>query len=1116
MTRKRKRGKRFPTGFAQAESGLDDGVARLLIPAGEHASLLDERLRAAISTSLSSPQTALAMLRSKMTRTLGERLKPAQRVSDRFRDRIRQQVVNGFTAIVENTQNLGFSPSGQASALSTAAEDAAVAIAEAAGLSIDGKPGGLLGAPPVAVGKPLPSIIASGIGPFPPGAGVSECIKQFGVAACAHLTGKWSLARACEHLKQNCNFSGDPAGVLKLCDLIRKRAEAGPPFPECGVSGPPIGPPIGGDDGRPPGEEPIPDESEGPTPPPTHCGLFVDCRTKELYFVRPGEELHNDEDKPAGAAVDICALDEIVDELCRVPPPPIEGVECGLYLDCRTKELYVVQDGGRPRSSDDRRIEGAIPTQEELESECEFRCKPEGDVPEDEEESPEEPEDETQPPEEDETPPPRQPGRVKPCADLPFAGVFNQSFLEGAFSCDPEKARPLFELLERFGVSVTTFPDLFAFLFSCLTNLGIGAAVNKADAATRLAGCFQPDSIKLLTTGTILGFLQQWLGVPTQNLTAGNQNQLNFNCPTGVPDPASALQAFLADAIDEETWECWTRAGNLWFPAARKMVDVSRSKPNEAETLGLWRRGIFNDKQYADGMRQIGWLPGSDLDSWRQAQAPLTGPADLVQLHRRKIIDEDEYSNRMNHLGFNRVQHKEFFELSKQFPGIAELIQFMVRDADDERIVERFGLDSQFEEKFGGELRELADQTAVPERIMRLAWRSHWDIPGPQALFSMLHRSRVLPDGDPAKATQEDIEAALIQQDILPFWIPKILNTTFTLLTRVDIRRFFELGVIGRGEVVEEFVKRGYSDLDADRQAEFAAKNLSRKIRNSPPVKRFAKGEINEADLRNELHKIGVQREVEDEAVEAAKRLMSIDTRKVCLGALRKRFLLGDFDVLQARDLIIGLGLDADQAASIANKWACERDAKGKLAPANTLCGWLERGAIAAGEMVERLVRLGWSDNDALRLLADCQARINLKVTREQAARVKSALKEAEKNRKEREQMLKAMARDNEKSRREREKQRDNETRRETIALEIAARLLPEDGDLSDVQGNVVRAVRRFRSRYLLDFDTILEIGAEVAQRVGVKGDFAGWASETSEVLAGYPALPASQSEQLV
>ena len=438
----------------------------------------------------------------------------------------------------------------------------------------------------------------------------------------------------------------------------------------------------------------------------------------------------------------------------------------------------------------------------------------------------------------------------------------------------------------------------------------------------------------------------------------------------------------------------------------------------------------------------------------------------------------------------------------------------MVRDAGDETIVKKFRLDDEFPEKFTGELKKLAEQTAVPERIMRLAWRAHWDIPGPNALFDMFHRSRGLPDGDDRKATEENVKDALIQQDILPFWIPKILNTSFTLLTRVDIRRFFELGVIDRPAVVDEFVKRGYSDADADRQAEFASKNLTRKIRNSPIVKSYARGEIPESELRDEIRKLGAGPADEQEAIDNGKRLLSIDTRKKCLSSLRKRFLLGDFDVLEARDLVIGLGLDADQAQVIVNGWACERDNRDKLAPANILCGWLERGAITAGEMVERLVRLGWDDQDALRLLTDCQARIQLKVTTTQKKRLAAALKEAEKNTKERERMLKQITRDTEKAKRDREKRRSRDSVREQVTLEIAGRLMQEDGDISTVQSNVVLAIKRFRTRFLLDTDTILEIGAEVAQRAGVTGDFEGWAAETSEVLAGYPALPASQSLQ--
>ena len=1114
MVRKRKRKAKFPLGFAAAENRLDEGVSRLLMPAGDLASEFDSRLRSVLGSQISGPQTVAAMSRSKLSRSLEQRLDKPQKLLEGLTASIRQQVVNGFTAAIENVNASGLlakSPAMPSVTPSVAGlpVGAADSIQAAAAAGIDAT---TVSSQPVGGSFPPGPIVPPGflIGPNEAG-----CLIQSRDAIWETLCGRRDVDSTCRLILNAC--AENPEFGAAVCAQLRANLAAGVKPPQgCGeVARPPLPPPTPPLDEPPvPGEEEPPPEPLPPEEIPTHCGLFVDCESRELYFVKPGESLHNENDKAAGSSVDVCLLEQTVEDLCRVPPPPPEPVPCGLYLDCRTRQLYTVPDGGQPRSSDDRIVDGTIPSQSELETECVFSCSREPEPePEPEETPTAEPPTDEEPAEE---PPParaRQ-DRVAACKDLPFTGVFHDFSLDEIFGFEIPEQGGLFAALNLFGFTPNQVREFLAFLMSAaLTDITRGSVAQGA-AATRLAGCFSPETISLMTTGTVLGLAHQWLGAPNANLVTGVQNQINFNCPTDVPSPGEALQAFLADAIDEETWECWTRAGNIWFPAARKLVDVGRSKPNEAETLSLLRRKVFSRKEFDDGMRRIGWLPGFDLAAWEKAQDPLTGPADLVQMRRREIIDEDDYSKRMDSLGFSENQKSEFFELSKQFPGIGELIQFMVRDADDAVIVERFGLDSQFDRKFGGELRELAEQTAVPERIMRLAWRAHWDIPGPNALFDMFHRSRVLPDGDPRKATRQDVEAALIQQDILPFWIPKILNTSFTLLTRVDIRRFFELGVISREAVVDEFVRRGYSDEDSDRQAEFADKNLTRKIRNSPVVKSYARGEIPEADLRVELQRLGARPAAEQEGVDAGKRLLSIDTRKKCLRSLRKRFLLGDFDVLEARDLVIGLGLDADQAQVIVNGWACERDHRDKLASANVLCGWLERGAITAGEMVERLIRLGWDDQDALRLLTDCQARIQLKVTKEQKRRLDAALKEAEKNTKERDRMLKQITRDNEAARREREKRRSATSQREQITLEIAGRVMPEDGDISTVQGDVVRAIRRFRSRFLLDFDTVLEIGAEVAQRAGVAGDFDGWATETSEVLAGYPALPASQSLQ--
>jgi hypothetical protein len=212
----------------------------------------------------------------------------------------------------------------------------------------------------------------------------------------------------------------------------------------------------------------------------------------------------------------------------------------------------------------------------------------------------------------------------------------------------------------------------------------------------------------------------------------------------------------------------------------------------------------------------------------------------------------------MRQLGFTFQRNvDDLFKLTKQIPPITDLLRFMVRDAADDQgagsVVQRFQLDSQFDSKFQGKLREWAAMQGIEEEYARYAWRAHWSIPAPGQLFTMLHRLQNRPVGDNARVSIDDIKAALIQQDIPPYWIDKFIAISYRPLTRVDVRRAYDIGALALADVTTSYLDLGYDPINAGRLTTFTEKLRNSKIGGTAPIKHWKAGAIDRTTAETKL-----------------------------------------------------------------------------------------------------------------------------------------------------------------------------------------------------------------------------------------------------------------------
>ena len=517
----------------------------------------------------------------------------------------------------------------------------------------------------------------------------------------------------------------------------------------------------------------------------------------------------------------------------------------------------------------------------------------------------------------------------------------------------------------------------------------------------------------------------------------------NISCPMIFPTETSALSCFLNNTIDESTFRCWVEMNDHCWAPYEKVRDAAASKLSSGELIALRNRDLITPVQYAAGMRERGFLDPALPDKiWEASNAILDpstistavhrtllttaeadrmltdhgyrtqlerdtilditdkifDPANLARLLFRGLITDTEYRDEMGRNGWVfDTQKDQLLELMKYAPTYTDITRWMARDVADPAIVTTFGLDDEFDIKFGAQLKQWADNQGITEEIMRNVWRAHWSIPSPGQLYTMFHRLRHLDPADPKYVDSATVETALKQQDILPYWVPKLLEISMAPMTRVDSRRAFALGIVDRQKVLDSFYDRGMSDADAETLTQYVERNILEQVRKGPMPKRVVELKMTPTEFRAELDRLGLNDIQKQELLDYADQQSNANRRYKCTIAVKSRYKTGELTWQESYQRLIGLGHDPTFAADTVNGWQCEIESKGKPQSAAKLCTWLGMGLISAVEMLDRLAKLGYSQADSMKLVIECQQKIVGKATKEYERQLKSQQRETEK-----------------------------------------------------------------------------------------------------------------------
>lgn len=174
---------------------------------------------------------------------------------------------------------------------------------------------------------------------------------------------------------------------------------------------------------------------------------------------------------------------------------------------------------------------------------------------------------------------------------------------------------------------------------------------------------------------------------------------------------------------------------------------------------------------------------------------------------------EGDFDDELAKAGFADWQRTAIAQIEAPLASAGDLGAMAARGVFDDRVAERLGFDAAAPAEYLNGMVHLG----YSEQLIDRYWRAHFVAPESSQVFDMYRR---LPD----QVTLDDVRAVLIANGIPPLWQDRMLQVAYQPLSRVDLRRIFQMKIINRDQVKLGYEALGYNAENAEYLTQYTQK----------------------------------------------------------------------------------------------------------------------------------------------------------------------------------------------------------------------------------------------------------------------------------------------------
>ncbi|MHC1599653.1 MAG: regulatory protein RecX [Candidatus Methanospirareceae archaeon] len=327
--------------------------------------------------------------------------------------------------------------------------------------------------------------------------------------------------------------------------------------------------------------------------------------------------------------------------------------------------------------------------------------------------------------------------------------------------------------------------------------------------------------------------------------------------------------------------------------------------------------------------------------------------------------------------GYDPQERDRIVEASKFMPTLSDLLQWMAKEAFEDDMARELGLDEEFPEKF----KEYCRRLGIPEEDALRYWRAHWSSASWTQMAEAFHRERAeaYPRGMHDVVEQEwqrKWDIFYRQVEMPKFYRDLLTKITYSVITRVDARRMYEMGFLTEEELTAIFIANGYRKEDAERMTQWVKTEVQRYaeedlrgLTRANVDKLYRLGLINDDQYVDLLTKIGVGRDTAEYYLELLKHDIFRELYEARINAIKRKYQKRIITRDEAYKSLVDMGIDAEQAGIYLDAWeeGLVEETR-KLTKEDVIKAWKAR-IFDGSKAYQKLREIGYSHDDAITLL---------------------------------------------------------------------------------------------------------------------------------------------------
>jgi len=429
----------------------------------------------------------------------------------------------------------------------------------------------------------------------------------------------------------------------------------------------------------------------------------------------------------------------------------------------------------------------------------------------------------------------------------------------------------------------------------------------------------------------------------TDDSIAAKQRVLSNN-PVQELSESALSQARIRGLITNETFLAGMKKNGYNTTRSNLAKELSKNLATIETLIAAFYKGDIDYSTYIKKCNRQGM---DEKDAYIHLQSTRNAPsAELLVIDLwRGVITKEVYYKKMKQLGYIKEDADLLLQAQYFLPNHEDLIRFQVRDVYREDIVKKYGYDEEFPENILPDAKKIG----MTREVMLNYWKAHWQLPSPTQAYEMLHRlhPEVLAVTAqtydyPAEfmrsceTVPETIEELLKVDDYPNYWRKRLMAISYHALTRVDLRRVYQLGLITDEYVVATLREHGYSSYDANKLLEFfkeIKQGKPKKLTQSKLIKGYNYGYIKRDELKNELRNMNYSEEDIEVVLNVNKQTLEEKDFKDLLNTLQYDYQIGNLSEDEIRAKLGIKGLKAAKIDLIVKKFKQSKRKATKLPP---------------------------------------------------------------------------------------------------------------------------------------------------------------------------------------